>query len=195
MMLPFKERVRAFLGRMLSVTLGIVITFTVQGVIDRLRVKNDVRSALELVRTELSSNLDDINALSEYLQQEQASARYLARPKKVLAKCPADSVAYHQGMVNAYVSAALSHDALELLNMSTLFPKIADIDLSMKIIRAYDACDLMVANITRHITTRDAQGDGAVAWLVRQVDPSVYTDATDIQVALDAIDAFLSQKP
>ena len=77
--------------------------------------------------------------------------------------------------------------------MSTLFPKIADIDLSMKIIRAYDACDLMVANITRHIDNRDAQGDGAAEWLVRQVDPSVYTDASDVQAALAAIDAFLSR--
>ena len=65
MMAPFKERFLAFLGRMLSVTLGIVITFTVQGILDRQRDKKSVRTALELVRKELTTNLEDIAVLGE----------------------------------------------------------------------------------------------------------------------------------
>lgn len=195
MMLPFKERFLAFLGRMLSVTLGIVITFTVQGILDRQRDKRAVRSALELVRTELSSNLDDIGILTDYFRQERASAKYLSAHKKDLAKCPADSVNYHVGMVNADVSVAFSHDALELLKMSTLFPKIKDNDLSMKIIRAYDACELMASNVNRHVSLRDAATDGSVGWLLSR--PANYTwfmDPADIQEAVDAIDSFLQVK-
>ena len=191
MMAPFKERFLAFLGRMLSVTLGIVITFTVQGILDRQRTKLAVQSALELVRTELSANLDDIAILTDYFRQERESAKYLSAHKKDLAKCPADSVNYHVGMVNADVSVAFSHDALELLKMSTLFPKIKDNDLSMKIIRAYDACDLMVSNLTRYFSRRDAQGKDAAHFLVDQPIPEEYLDAADIQVAIDAIDTFL----
>ena len=194
MMLPFKERFLAFLGRMLSVTLGIVITFTVQGIIDRNRDRHAVRAALELVRTELASNLEDIDVLSEYLQQERVSAQYLSDHRKTLAKCPEDSVLYHTGIVNAYVSLALSHDALELLKMSSLFPKIGDNDLSMKIIRAYDSGELMVSNVSRHIADRNAQGDQAPQWIIRQVDPSIYTDSSDIREAMDAVDAFLRSK-
>jgi hypothetical protein len=90
----------------------------VQGILDRQRDKRAVRSALELVRTELAANLDDIGILSDYFRQEQASARYLADHEKDLAKCPADSVNYHVGIVNADVSVAFSHDALALLKMS-----------------------------------------------------------------------------
>ena len=195
MMAPFKERFLAFLGRMLSVTLGIVITFTVQGILDRQRDKRAVRSALELVRTELSSNLEDISILTDYFRQERESAKYLSVPKKVLAKCPVDSVNYHVGMVNADVSVAFSHDALELLKMSTLFPKIKDNDLSMKIIRAYDACELMASNVNRHVSLRDAAKEGAVEWLLsRPANYTWFTDASDIQEAVDAIDAFLQVK-
>ena len=192
-MLPFHERFRAFLGRMLSVTLGIVITFSVQGILDRQRDKRAVRSALELVRTELAANLEDIAILSDYFRQEQASAKYLSRPKKELAKCPADSVNYHVGIVNADVSVAFSHDALELLKMSSLFPKIHDNDLSMKVIRAYDACELMASNVNRHISARDSSPKGAVEWLrTLHYDISDFiTDPTDVQEAVEAIDAFL----
>ena len=194
-MLPFKERFLAFLGRMLSVTLGIVITFTVQGILDRQRDKRSVKSALELVRTELSSNLDDIALLTDYFRQERASAKYLSAHKKDLAKCPADSVNYHVGMVNADVSVAFSHDALELLKMSTLFPKIKNNDLSMKIIRAYDACELMVSNVNRHVSLRDGASVGAVDWLLsRPANYTWFTDPTDIEEAGDAIDNFLQTK-
>ena len=193
MMAPFKERFLAFLGRMLSVTLGIVITFTVQGILDRQRDKKSVRTALELVRKELTTNLEDIAVLDDYLKQEQKSARYLSDHKKVLKKCPVDSVSFHTGIVRADVSVAFGHDALELLKMSSLFPKIGDDDLSMKIIRAYDACELMVSNVNRHISLRDAQGDKAVDWVLsRPEDSSYITDPSDIKDAVAAIDHFLS---
>ena len=191
MMAPFKERFLAFLGRMLSVTLGIVITFTVQGILDRQRDKKSVRTALELVRKELTTNLEDIAVLGEYLQQEQKSAQYLSDNKKVLKKCPADSVNFHTGIVRADVSVALSHDALELLKMSSLFPKIGDNNLSMKIIRAYDACDLTVSNVARYLTRRDNHRAEVARWLIDQPIPEEYMDTGDIQDAIDAIDTFL----
>ena len=199
-MLPLKERILGFLGRMLSVVLGIVITFTVQGILDRKRDKLSVRSALELVRTELNSNLEDIGLLSDYFRQEKASAHYLAVPKRQLAKLPADSVNYHLGIINADVSVAFSHDALELLKMSSLFPKIQDNDLSMKIIRAYDSCDLLVSDVNRHVATRNSMGDKAVEWIIsREDDVIMFSDSTDVKgdveadvlKAVKAIDAFL----
>lgn len=63
----------------------------------------------------------------------------------------------------------------------------------MKIIRAYDACELMVSNISRHISLRDAQGDKAVDWVLsRREDSSYITDPSDLKDAVAAIDRFLS---
>ena len=55
-----KESVSSFLSNVLSVILGIVITFTVQGIINRTNEKREVRSALDLVRSELVTNAEDI---------------------------------------------------------------------------------------------------------------------------------------
>ena len=185
-----KELILNFFSNLLAVILGIVITFAVQGVINYGQDRKDVRSALELVRSELATNLEDIVALDEYFDDTQASARYLAAHEKDLAKCPEDSVLYHTGVIYADVSVALSHDALELLKMSTLFPKIGDNNLSMKIIRAYDTCDLLISNFTRYLSFRDAQKAKA-QWFIDHPMPEEYTDVTDIQAAIDAIDTFL----
>ena len=185
-----KELILGFFSNLLAVILGIVITFAVQGMINRAQDRKDVRSALELVRSELATNLEDIGMLDEFLDETQVSARYLAAYEKDLAKCPEDSVLYHTGVIYADVSVALSHDALELLKMSTLFPKIGDNNLSMKIIRAYDTCDLLISNFTRYLSFRDAQKAKA-QWFIDHPMPEEYTDVTDIQAAIDAIDTFL----
>ena len=193
-MAPLKDRIIGFLGRMLSVVLGIVITFTVQGIQDRKRDRRTVRSALELVRSELVSNREDIKVLADYFRQEKAAAKYLVQHQQDLAKCPKDSVNYHIGIINAEVSVALPHDALELLKMSSLFQKIGDNNLSMKIIRAYDSCQLMVENINRHVSTRDSQPEDNRAIWLRGHAPDHYMDTSDIDQAVTAINKFLRKR-
>ena len=180
----FKDWFRDFLNKLLPVVTGIAITFTLQGIVNRSHERKSVRSAMELVRTELQSNLADINHLNDFLKQEVISAQYLSDHQTDLAACPADIVKYHKGQVNAYVSLALSQNALELLKMSSLFPKVGDNDLSMEIIRAYDACELLQTDINSHYSK---SGD-RVPWLQLN-DLKEYT--LDIQAAIDAIGTFL----
>ena len=52
-----KESAFHFFLDVLSVILGIVITFAIQGLIDRSRDRKNVRSAMELFRTELATNI------------------------------------------------------------------------------------------------------------------------------------------
>lgn len=188
-----KERLIDFLTRLIPVVTGIAITFTVQGMINRAHDRHSIRSALELVRTELNSNLKDFSLIKDYLQQEQISARYLVDHRDNLKACPADIVKYHQGIVHADVSVALTHDALELLTMSSLFQKISDSPLSMKIIRAYNSCELMETNVNRRFSARDMQTGDVPTWLLNH-DPLRYTDASDVDEAIDAIDEFLKKK-
>ena len=186
--LTFKAWIIDFLNRLLPVVTGIAITFTVQGIVNRAHDRKSVKSAMELVRTEQNSNLKDIDHLTDFMQQEVVSAQYLSDHQNDLASCPADIVKYHQGQVNAYVSLALSQNALELLKMSSLFPKVGDNDLSMEIIRAYDACELLQTDINRHYSNRNVAAGDRVPWL-RLNDMEEYT--IDIQAAIDAIDTFL----
>ena len=215
-----KESVASFLSNMLSVILGIFITFAIQGMIDRSRDRKNTRSSLELVRAELVSNIEDVSIMKDFLYAEKYSAEYLMANKDALEKCPDDSVSYHGGIIFADVSFSLSQDALELLKMSSVFQNVGSNELSMKIIRAYDCCVNIVNNINRHISIRDSRfensidkdtagefvsggsidiedyiktdyGRYAIEWLTTQPDPDNYTDVSDLEEAIKAIDLYL----
>ncbi len=215
-----KESVSNFISNVLSVILGIVITFTVQGMIDRAHERHEVRTALGLVRTELATNAADVAEMTDYLRQERLSAKYFLTNLKTLDQCPRDSVSFHSGIIFADASITLCDDALELLKMSSLFQKIGDNDLAMKIIRAYDTCDNIAANLNRHVSQRNDRfeesvnektagqfatsgsidierylktpyGQYAIRWLTTQGDLDLMTDISDLEAAIDAIDGYL----
>jgi len=215
-----KESVKNFLGNVLSVILGIVITFMVQGMIDRAHDRREVRVALGMVRSELVTNAADVTEMTEYLRQERRSAEYFLDNMKALDRCPPDSVSFHSGIIFADAMITLSDDALELLKMSSLFQKIGDNALSMKIIRAYDTCDNIASGLNRHISQRNERfensvnehtarqfamagnidiknylktpyGQYSIRWLTTQGDLGLLTDISDLEAAIDAIDGYL----
>jgi hypothetical protein len=212
--------VKSILLDTISIILGVFITFWIQDLIDQAHDREEVRSALWLVRTELTNNLEDINILNEYLNQENASAKYFLRHRKDIDSCPADSIAYHSGMILAAVNATVSNDALEFLQSSSLFPKIGNSMLSMKIIRAYDSSQLTVDIANKHIEDRNERfedfinennvnqiaSQGAInipafiktdyglysmMWITNQVVTDQTGDISDIKEALTAIDDYL----
>lgn len=212
--------VKSILLDSISIILGVFITFWIQDLIDQSHDREEVRSALWLVRTELTNNLEDINILNEYLNQENASAKYFLRHRKDIDSCPADSIAYHSGMILAAVNATVSNDALEFLQSSSLFPKIGNSLLSMKIIRAYDSSQLTVDIANKHIEDRNERfedfinennvnqiaSQGAInipafiktdyglysmMWITNQVVTDQTGDISDIKEALTAIDDYL----
>ena len=215
-----KTAYKRFFLSCLSVIMGICITFTTQGILDRAHTRKEVRSALWLVRTELTTNLEDINYITEYLQQEQASAQYLVSHRNDLASCPKDTISFHSGIILADVNATISNDALELLQSSSLFQKLGNSLLSMKIIRAYDTCQLIVDVVNHHISDRNDRFENSInennvnliaadgylditdfintdyglyslRWLTNQVVSEQTADVADIQEALSAIDDYL----
>ena len=190
---------KSFFSELVAVILGIVITFAGQGAIDRAHSRKEVRSALQLVRTELISNRQDIADLRETLNQVQQSAQYLNDNPELLKNvhrldsATLNTVTYHQGMVYAEVSVTLPHDALELLKTSSIFQKIGDNTLSMKIIRAYDTCQNIVESIDRHFIAKITQTDEDLPkWLLIH-SPLPYVDPADIDTAITAINVFLRQ--
>ncbi len=190
---------KSFFSELVAVILGIVITFAGQGAIDRAHSRKEVRSALQLVRTELISNRQDIADLRETLDQVQQSAQYLNDNPELLKNvhrldsATLNTVTYHQGMVYAEVSVTLPHDALELLKTSSIFQKIGDNTLSMKIIRAYDTCQNIVESIDRHFIAKTTQSDEDLPkWLLIH-SPLPYVDPADIDTAITAINVFLRQ--
>ena len=201
-----KESVSSFLSNVLSVILGIAITFAVQGMIDRSRVRKDVRSALKLIRTELQSNRADIATMADYLDSERAAAKYFLSLDDVWTGASSDSVGIYGGILLSDASIALSDDALELLKMSSLFQSIGNDALSMKIIHAYDTCELIAAALNRHIEARNArlgdvedirtfftsaEGRKALRLISLQANPARISETVDLETAIQAIDNYL----
>ena len=213
-----KDKIIDFFSNMISVVLGIVITFAVQGKIDRIHESKEVASALDLVRTELLANIDDINVMSDYLRQEKKAADFFLDNRFSLKKCPEDSISYNGNLLFADAAISVSSDALELLKSSSLFQKIGDKDLSMKIIRAYDTCGAIASSMNRHLEDRNNRFDKAInnetakqlitgsninirkfisspygaysiQWVANQPDPSQYVDISDINAAIEAINS------
>ena len=95
-------------------------------------------------------------------------------------------------MVNADVSVALSHDALELLKNSSLFQKVGDNVLSLKVISAYDTCDQIVTDMYHSFTSRNAQSGDPSSWLLEH-NPADFINTLDIELAIEAIDEYLKK--
>ena len=143
--------------------------------------------------------------MSDYLRQEKKAADFFLDNRFSLKKCPEDSISYNGNLLFADAAISVSSDALELLKSSSLFQKIGDKDLSMKIIRAYDTCGAIASSMNRHLEDRNNRFDKAinnetakqlitgsninirkfisspygaysVQWVANQPDPSQYVD-------------------
>lgn len=151
LMKPFpKFDAVGFFSNMLAVILGIVITFSIQGVIDRSAQKENISSALRLVETELTGCKDDLVSCADFLKQERVAAQYLKDNFKNLHSCPKDSVSQYGYTYISEMMLTLPDDALELLKTSSLFSSINDNALSLAIIRAYDQCNALRQVFNRH---------------------------------------------
>jgi len=140
----------AFISNILAVILGIVITFSIQGIIDRNEERKNVSSALALVRDELVTCRADLDQCAEFLDKEQKAAIYLENHADHLKICPKDSVSEYGIAILSPLILTLTDDALELLKTSSLFSEIEDNELSLKIIRAYDQCGALMQVFNRH---------------------------------------------
>ena len=201
--------------------LAVIVSFLIHGVANKEADRKDIRYALETVRMELASNAEDVRQIHDYLVQERKSAEYLLEHRTGLDKCPADSVTYHGRMIRSNVEVTMSDNASNLLRTSPVSQMIDGNGLLMKIIRAYDTCELIASNQSRRTEARDARfglfinsqatfspgnatdidrlirseaGLYAVNWITNQPAPSVVADITDILDAIDGIDKVLASK-
>ena len=127
-----------FISNMLSVVLGIFITFWIQGMIDRKAEIKEVNASLELVKDELIANKNDLHDVIGILSSEKTAAEYIIGCKSNFSKCDIDSLRTFNSYLNTEYFFTVTDDALELMKSSSLFQKMNDNRLALKIIKAYD---------------------------------------------------------
>lgn len=137
----------AFIANILAVILGIVITFSIQGFIDKRNEKENVRSALQLVENELKDCRDELQHHVEKMELESKASEYILEHSDDLFGCPKDSLSYYYHEIVTINYVTMPSDALELLKTSSLFQAIGNNDLSVKILRAYGKCQNLLPTI------------------------------------------------
>jgi len=210
----------AFVANVLAVILGIIITFSLQGITDKHSQKKNVRSALQLVEDELKGCRNDLQTCVEMMELESKAAGYILEHSDDLFSCPKDSLSYYGTIVISEMILTVPSDALELLKSSSLFPAIGDNVLSMKILRAYDQCKAQQQIFSHHESTkndifykasnnnltggkkgdsyisldklcRDPQGKTLLVRLKMGDTNSIITGLSDLENAIDAIEEYL----
>jgi len=211
----------SFVSNMLAVILGIIITFSIQGIIDRHQEKTNIKSELSLVREALVSCRQDLSSCADVLDEESKAANYFLSNKDNLDSCPKDSVTFYANVAFGELVLTLPDDAMELLKNSSIFSHINDNALSLAIIRAYDQCDALTMVFNRHeemkseylnkmndiknqtsgiektgeLTIRNIMSNHYGAHLLNilsnQSSGSIRKSLTDIDNAIDAINDYL----
>lgn len=213
----------AFVANIIAVILGIIITFSIQGLIDRKDEKENINSALQLVMDELKDCRSYLQTCSDVMDLESKAAAYILNHSDNLHACPPDSVSTYGITVISEMVLTMPSDALELLKTSSLFQAIGDNILSLKILRAYDQCqalqqifmmrenmksdlfnmacksDLLGVNkgdgdyISIQQLCKDKQGKIMLIRLKVSETPALQTGVKDIDAAIDAIGQYLSE--
>lgn len=135
---------------LLSIVLGIFITFGIQAWIDKSHEKKEVKAALLLVKDELVNNIGNLRDAVDIIETEKAAAEYLSANAGHLSRCDADTVAAMNHILGTEYFFTVTDDALELLKSSSLFQKINDKNLSLSIIKAYDYLDTNAKEFNTH---------------------------------------------
>jgi len=138
-----------FISNITAVILGIVITFSIQGLLDKRQKQSEVKSALMLVKDELNACKGDLESCADFMDKEAESAKYILKNFDRLHQCPQDTVAEYGTVLLSEMLLTLPDDALELLKTSSLFPAIGDNAMSLKLIRAYDQCNALLQVFNR----------------------------------------------
>lgn len=129
--------VKGFVLNFLAVVLGIVITFSGEGIISSHNEKKEVKSSLELVKNELQDNLSYIQFADSILLNSAQSATFLLSYMEQYENAPVDSMNMYCNVPLMQMDISSSEEVLELLKNSSLFTKIKNQKLSLDIIHAY----------------------------------------------------------
>lgn len=140
----------------LTVIIGIAITFWIQGLIDDKKTQADVRSALELVADELRTCKDDLASCAQTISDESRAAEYFLLNMDRLQQCPQDSVMKYGRRLVSPTVLTLSEEAVDLIKNSSLFQAIDDNGLSISILQAYDICNVLLTVFNEHENDKSA---------------------------------------
>lgn len=135
--LSANRRMGDFVCNFTAVILGIMFTFMGNTWIEERNTQRDVKTALEMVKSELKVNRNAILRGKQRIELEIRASQFLLKHRDALSSVPKDSLNYYSNMPFQVSLYNFTTDALELMKNSMFFPKIKDRQLGLSIIQAY----------------------------------------------------------
>jgi len=126
-----------FLLEVLSVALGVVLTFAGEAYISHKNEVKDVKEALGLVRDELLGNIEEMDSTYADRDVQAQGAAYLSMFYDHFDMCDPDSMNKYCNKPLTIYNVDVAEDAFELLKISTLINKIEDRSLALDITKGY----------------------------------------------------------
>lgn len=126
-----------FFRNFLAVILGIIITFAGSDWITERNTQKEIKKSLQLMKSELLLNREEIKSMGERVKLEQHAASYFFENKNNANGIPQDSISRYLPLLFQWSKFTFTSDAMEMLKASGLIQKIQNKELALQIIQAY----------------------------------------------------------
>lgn len=126
-----------FFRNFLAIVLGVVVTFVGSDMISEHNSQKELAKAMQLVKSELLLNRQEVSKMQERMLFERKSCYYLMEYRGRMKEASRDSLNKYASapFQNAYFT--FVNDAMEMLKTSSLIQKIEDKELALQIIKSY----------------------------------------------------------
>lgn len=126
-----------FFRNFIAVVLGIILTFAGSDWITERNTQKEIKKSLQLVKSELLLNREEMEAMGNRVVRDQYAANYLFENKDNINGIPKDSIYKYFPPLFQWSKFIFTNDAIEMLKASALIQKIQDKELALQIIKAY----------------------------------------------------------
>ena len=153
------RRVGDFLCNFTAVILGIMLTFMGNTWIEERNTQRDVKTTLQLVKSELEANRNTILQGKQRIESEIGAAQFLLKNRDRLSSVSKDSLNYYSNLPFQTSLLTFTTDALELMKNSALFTQIKDKKLGLSIIQAYASVKTAGILYTSYVDSKKEKND------------------------------------
>lgn len=144
-----------FFRNFIAVVLGINITFAGSDWITERNTQKEIKKSLQLVKSELLLNREEMEALRDRIVLEQYAANYLFEHKDNPAEMPQDSIRKYFPLPFQWSKFTFTSDAMEMLKASALIQKIQNKELALQIMKVYGAIKAAEVSFDKYSNVKD----------------------------------------
>lgn len=147
-------RIGDYIRQLSVVVVGIIITFAGSNFISERNNQKKLKTALQLVKNELTANRTEIESMKKRFDKERDFGNYINRYRDSIRKADADSLYNNQNIFFQTVDFTYYEDAMEMLKTSTLIQQIEDQELAMQLAKTYGEIRMSHANLRFYYSSK-----------------------------------------